>query len=455
MKVYVSITALILLASGALQAGEFYVSPNGNASWSQCTVINTPCSAATAMQNAFAGDTTFFRGGTYSITGGRTPYHGLLEPQNSGTQANPIVFMAYDEEIPVISVNCTSPDNQCIAIGTNAKDYITWDGFTLTTSNNKTAGIFMGGVSSYSTGAVFKNSTVIAGSLPVPSSDNFDITRMEKTINATFSNNIVGGLKTSGSSTSDNNAALKMYNNDGAIVEYNELYGSPHGLSGKSDLDNALIRNNFFHDNHIDFLINIFASGEPWHCPNNRIYDNVFANFRGIAITIQASSNTVADADNMQIYNNTFYTTASGDVWAMYLGNATNLQIYNNIIIAPSQITTKGNHSTVAAADHNQYGNGYFFNELNRYNNNSTYGNLSSWKTSGQLVGGGNPGDGSLASDPLFLNSTGTMSFLNDFKLATGSPSIGSGRNGSNMGANINIVGPNNLKAPPKPPTMN
>lgn len=101
-------TAFLYFSTAIAFAADYYVGPNGNASWSSCTSIGTYCSPQTAMQNARAGDTVYFRGGTYNITGPRTPYHGLLEPRNNGTQSNPIVFIAYDNEVPTISVECTS-----------------------------------------------------------------------------------------------------------------------------------------------------------------------------------------------------------------------------------------------------------------------------------------------------------------------------------------------------------
>lgn len=57
------------------------------------------------------------------------------------------------------------------------------------------------------------------------------------------------------------------------------------------------------------------------------------------------------------------------------------------------------------------------------------------------MTNGGNPGGGSLASNPYFLNESGTMSVLNDFRLAPNSPCLGAGRNGVDMGANIDYVG--------------
>ncbi len=418
----VSVTLGIQTAAAA----TYYVSPAGASVWSQCTDIALPCAAGTAMTNAVAGDTVYFRGGTYSITGPRTPYNGLLQPSNNGTQSNPIVFQAYPGEIPVISINCTSPDNQCVAIGTNARNYITWDGFTLTTSNNKTAGIFIGG-ESWSTGAVFKNSTVIAGSLPVPYTDNFDITRMEKTSYAFYINNKVGGLRTA--SPGDNNAALKMYHNDHATIENNEFFDSPMGISAKSDLDYSTIRNNYFHGNYEDFRTNIFTGIISFYdpaCPSNRIYNNVFANTRFMAIDVQADGDDVALANDWRIYNNTIYAPTSS--WAMYLGKISNLVVYNNIIVTGSngQMTTVRSGSTVLEADHNLYGAGVPFQiKLNRYSGASIFSSFSAWTSSGALVNGGNPGAGSLVSAPMFVNSSGNMNQLADFGLAQNSPRQG------------------------------
>lgn len=445
LKALLFIATFLILSSGTLQAETYYVAPGGSASWSQCMDIGTPCSPATAMRNAIAGDTTYFRGGTYSITGGRTAYHGLLEPSNSGTQSSPIIFMAYNDEIPVISVNCTTSENQCWSIGTNAKDYITWDGFILRTSNNKTAGIFIGG-ESYSTGAVFKNSTVIAGSLPVSDGDNFDITRMEKTSYATYTNNRIGGLRSP--SPSDNNAALKMYDNDHSTIEYNEFFDSPMGISAKRNMDYAIIRHNYFHDNHEDIHNNVYLSSDSDY---NKIYQNLFSNTGYLGINITQSE--AALARGWEIYNNTFYMTSG--LKSVWLGASSELSFYNNILAGPnqSQFTTVRNSSTLTAMDHNQYGTSSLSIELRRYDSSSEYTPLSSWKSSGELISGGNPGAGSLTSDPLFVNGSGSMSQISDFELSPSSPSKGAGRNGVDMGANANLVGYSG-SAPPRAPSI-
>ena len=105
--------------------------------------------------------------------------------------------------------------------------------------------------------------------------------------------------------------------------------------------------------------------------------------------------------------------------------------------------------------DHNNFGTGSLFIELRRYGNSAIKTSLSSWQSSGELIGGGSPGAGSLASDPLFVNISGSMSQIADFGLSSGSPSKAAGRSGADMGANINLVGPDHQLKIPKSPIPN
>ena len=452
----VSTSALVLLAMIAtttVRAADYYVSPGGTASWSECTNINTPCSASTAMNNAVAGDTTHFRGGTYAVAGTPPSYHALLEPANNGTQSSPIVFKAYEGETPVISVNCTASWNQCMVIGTNSKNYITWDGFILTTSNGKTAGAFIGGQSN-STGAVFKNNTIIAGAAKVPNSDNVDITRMENTSRASYINNRVGGLKSVNRAVNTtNNSCLKMYFNDNATISNNEFYDCPTGISAKANLNDSVIRYNYFHDNYINMETHVYNVNIR-NSNNNVLDNNIFSSPGYLSLSIQAGDQGMARG--WDIHNNTFYAS-SDSTYAVQvtLGASPELTFYNNIIVGPrgDQFSTGQDTSTLVSMDHNQFGTGPIDIELRRYGNaRALYNSLSSWKSSGELIGGGNPGSGALASNPLFMNHSGNMSQILDFQLAIGSPSKGTGRNGADMGANANLVGSSTV-APPKPPT--
>jgi hypothetical protein len=82
------------------QGPGYWVSPTGEATWSN-SYNEDPlsgmacCSLATANANAVAGDTVYFRGGTYNIS---------LHPAHSGTLANRITWRAYGSEVPTFTV---------------------------------------------------------------------------------------------------------------------------------------------------------------------------------------------------------------------------------------------------------------------------------------------------------------------------------------------------------------
>jgi len=85
--------------SGVACAADYYVSPTGTASWSQCTSKASPCSIFTANDNAKAGDTVYLRGGEYT---GTTEKRMALMPANSGQPGAYITFEAYPGETPIL-----------------------------------------------------------------------------------------------------------------------------------------------------------------------------------------------------------------------------------------------------------------------------------------------------------------------------------------------------------------
>lgn len=74
----------------SILAADYYVSPTGSATWSQCTNINTPCSLDTANSNAQAGDTVHLRAGTYKT---------YIAPGKSGkSDFDRITYTSYNNE---------------------------------------------------------------------------------------------------------------------------------------------------------------------------------------------------------------------------------------------------------------------------------------------------------------------------------------------------------------------
>jgi hypothetical protein len=430
--------------------------PQSAAAYNAATNINTPCTIECAMINAVAGDVVGFRGGTYLHDGVEPPsYQGVYQPTNSGIAGSPIIFAAYTGETPNVSI--TSGLTNQWALATNARNYITWDGFTTSTTNNRISGMFIGG-QTFNTGCIAKNNTCVFPdtTVQVTINDNADICRMERTIDSKFINNRVGGGNWIG--FSDNYGCLKLYRNSGLEVAYNEFFGMPGvGIVAKSVLDNSEVHHNFVHDCGQGFRINIYLS--QLH-PNNIVHNNLLVNLDRSALDWQSDSDSEpANATNQIVYNNTMYTAAVSGMVGM--GQCVLFKFYNNVMQYPNATSdgkwnAKHTQSSVDEMDHNQFGTGVFIVEINRYTAGKIrgYNQLASWKTStpdygsgpplvgGELSGGGggDPGVGSLASDPQFLNGSGTLSDLEDFRFAPGSPCIGAGRAGVDMGCDIDAI---------------
>jgi hypothetical protein len=105
------------------QPEAYWVSPTGTSSWANCKSTSplsgtAACSLTTANSNAFAGDTIYLRGGTYSgITG------DAINPTNTGTAGNIITFSSYNgEDVQLIGSGTSSSavnlDSQCQDGGT-------------------------------------------------------------------------------------------------------------------------------------------------------------------------------------------------------------------------------------------------------------------------------------------------------------------------------------------------
>lgn len=109
----------------------YWVSPTGAATWVNChsdTALSgaSACSRTTALTNAVAGDTVYFRNGTYSVTGSGLDYEGLKSSNSGTSQSNRITFARYSNEVPII----TSSAPVAYGIYLSGNSYIKIDGFT-------------------------------------------------------------------------------------------------------------------------------------------------------------------------------------------------------------------------------------------------------------------------------------------------------------------------------------
>ena len=447
--------ASVTLGMQTAAAATYYVSPAGASAWSQCTDIALPCSPGTAMTNASAGDIVYFRGGTYEV-GESPPYHAYYEPSNSGQPGNPIYFGAYPGEIPLFNVTVTTKGGD-FAIGIVNQNYITLDGFHVQANN----GVNMGGITANGNGiagrivgAIVKNSILNGGTTVITLDDNASPFRIEQTDGALIQNNKIFNCRAAANVGRDNVSGIKFYHNSNAIVENNEIYNTTTAFSSKSDTDDSIFRYNYIHDNERGMFFATYAPNNS--SDRNKVYDNILVNNSDIAFFQYSDTDGSFHADDWQVYNNTIYGTGASA--GITYGLGTNWKFWNNIIqTSKNDRFVSLRNAQLSESDHNQFGSSPLLVRTRVYAGGNNYTSLSAWQNSGELMGGGNPGVGSLASDSKFVNASGNMNQLDDFKLAGDSPSKGAGRSGGDIGANISIVGYKGngiVRAVPRPPTL-
>ncbi|MCP4267546.1 MAG: right-handed parallel beta-helix repeat-containing protein [Candidatus Brocadiaceae bacterium] len=436
LRVTFFVLIIFVIVTKISQAETHYVAPNGSAAWQQSISIDTPCAPTTAMNNAVAGDTVFFRGGMYEL-GASSGYGAVLEPLNSGVVDSPIVFKAYSGETPILNGAPEAAQDNVRVIGTNCKDYITIDGFTCTADSGvKMGGIILGGqCSPRSTGIILRNCIIDGGTTVNTSNDNRECLRIEKTSNVLVQNCLI--YSAWNSYNNHNTSGVKTYQNDHLTLENCDISNCTQAIFFKRDDDDMTFRNNYIHDNYRGILISVYITSGIYSSERNKYYNNVFANNTINAFNVDQKNGQ--NTNDMQVYNNTFYNTRVGPSFGR--GEC---KIWNNILQDTQYpiVTMEGN--VLLECNHNQFGDSAKNYLVKLRQNDSTeaiHTNLESWQSSGELEGDGNPGVGSLGGDPMFVNLSGNMNQLADFALRGGSPCIGTGKGGVNLGADIEGVG--------------
>jgi hypothetical protein len=123
-----AILGMVLLTQAAFAGRAFYVSTQGNDSWSG-TLVSPWRTLGKANATLVAGDTVYVRGGEYT---------GTIAPANSGSAGAPIVYTKYQHEV-VTLLGESKAKKGVVAIGWDlssnsqgpAKSYIIVDGFII------------------------------------------------------------------------------------------------------------------------------------------------------------------------------------------------------------------------------------------------------------------------------------------------------------------------------------
>jgi len=416
--------------------------------------IGSPWTPEEGLANALAGDVVYFRGGTYNLpldlVTNTTAYYsvrGVLNPANSGTAAQPVAFVSFPSETVILNgltdAGHLNGEHLFVLGNNDDKEYITFDGFTIQADSGvKMAGVRLSGTTlgTKARGLSILNCIIDGGSTAIPTLelDNRDGLRLEDTTGISIYQCLIKNCNHD--ANAGNTVGVKMYRNDYPTFDSVEVFGCSGGIYMKTFNAFVTIRNSFIHDNNTGvwgqtYGLNADAGGART-CnygllENNVIVNNSYANF---GITHEDEGLAL----DWVIRNNTMYGAQFGIV-----APPTGWDIYDNILDNMSNYNIWSyRDGEFASCDHNQFGLTSFNIIYHRYSAGSvTYANLASWQASGELVGGANPGAGSLASDPLFVNGSTQLNLLSDFALGGGSPCINADRAGTgNIGADTSTV---------------
>jgi len=134
---------IFLLLTITLNAATYYVATTGNDA--NLGTISSPwLTWGKAASTAIAGDTVYFRGGTYT---GNSNY--LMNP-NSGTAGNYICFFNYPGETPILDFNSYTPGSWVYVIKPYSGDnYLYFKGLTVKNFQQKPTSGYIAGIEAY------------------------------------------------------------------------------------------------------------------------------------------------------------------------------------------------------------------------------------------------------------------------------------------------------------------
>jgi hypothetical protein len=222
---------LNFLFISASHATEYFVSPKGSASWANCKSINTPCSAATAMTNAVAGDIVLFMDGIYDVYQDGNYQTPDLNVAHRGTESNPITLKSLNKYGAIIRGHGTSSSPiSATVIGAYQRNYIVWDGFFLTARNqNNNANIYATARFDAAYGCKLINSKLQGGVHSSGGATNNAGVFFQNANYLTIQNNIFYEYREA--SNNENNSAIHGYPSSFVTIKNNEIYNSTNAIN--------------------------------------------------------------------------------------------------------------------------------------------------------------------------------------------------------------------------------
>lgn len=380
----------------------------------------------TACSTAVAGDVIQIRAGTYNLTSA-----GQIVLENSGTGTGAgqrITVEAYAGES--VTINASAP-SAIVVKG----DYWEWNGARMTFNYAQNIGFDITSfVESGVSGDYFylHHITMNATSCNGDNSGGVKIDNRGHYLRLEYST--IDGPGTCGSS---NNAGIYITYSKAATIKNNDISDAPRGIYFKHANDagdtETIVENNYIHDcNHTSSNyvgINLF-----WN--DVTIKNNLFVN-NDININLGDNGGGPAGCDDNIIENNTFYSSDDrGVVHQLQDGNVCEDNTYScNVFMDTGGINMYASNAHRSLMDYNLY------NDSDVWRRNYTNYTLSTWRTH---LGGcpGSNNDCNSQQDTPIYEGGGSPSSISDYALTAASPGYQDCDDGSDMGANVTLVGP-------------
>lgn len=416
--------AFVVTFSVTANSATYYVDKNHSSSSDSNS--GTEASPWQTIQHAanvlVAGDTVYVKQGVYKEVYAIGPDNDIpgLKPQNSGTAGNPITYEAFPGDVVVVD-----QQNSGTGFHISNRHYITVRGFEIRNVYGP------GGVSTNSGSSNITVENCYIHDVNWGGGTNVGGIRFDWVVNPVARNNRMHTIRVAGQHNM-NAAGIISYGMENALIEYNEMYDAYNGVYHKMSSGNigALIQNNIIHDVNRALYYDVAGGGSPGHV-NQRVTKNIiYSSTVGVHMdAIHASPVN----DGFLVWNNVI----QADDWGVQFANARNVSVYNNIFTGSFRnkaVASIYNNLAITEIDFNNYFHNEEFVLFLWGNNEASYNNLTTWQSmeSYDL--------NSSAADPMFVDAAN-----HNYQLKSGSPAIGSGKGGLNMGAYPNgneTIGP-------------
>jgi len=375
-------------------------------------------------------------------------YPSLNLPQ--GTSGSPTILQSVSGPGTVILDNSTSTtQNPLIGQDPNGSGYFTIDGLTIKGNNTGAKACLVSArynnysdtnsVAGTAFGITVQNCEIYNMYITGPGGSNYSGIIMQGCQGSIIKNNYIHDITKPGDQPHCH--CYEEYGCAGSQIVFNTFANNPGGgIDLKAGVSGAEIAYNYFYNvatypasNGIGAVTGADgAEGNP-NTPGTAIvvHHNIFDSCGAV----HAGDVNSTGAQDLYYYNNTIYDTRTGSNFVADLRETSvaKSQFYNNILVTTANsgggsygtlILSSGNFTNVS-------NNCYFLNSSSGgWAQSASFSSLSAWQASP-----GSPDAHSIAANPIFTSTIASGSGSAQFKLGSGSPCLGKGTSGVNIGA--------------------